>query len=95
MTSSPTPHDLEVQLEKYRTELAATIDELTHRLNPRVRANEGFARTKKLVHDAGTSPSTTPADRNRARKTLGIGAATVLAVLAAAVATVSAVARRR
>lgn len=85
MTSSPTPQDLEATLERNRAELAATIDELTNRLNPRVRANEAVTRAKQLVHDAGTDPATTAEDRNRARAILGVGAATVVALVAALV----------
>jgi len=86
-----TPHAIEEQLERNRAELAATIDELTYRLDPRVKANEVLARTKQLIHDAGTDPATTPEDRNRARTFLGIGAGT----LAAIVAIGTAIARRR
>jgi len=81
--TSPTPHDIEAQLERNRAELAATIDELTDRLDPRVKANEAVARAKHMVHDAGTDPTTTPEDRNRARMFLGIGAAAVVALVAA------------
>lgn len=83
MTSSPTPQEIEAQLERNRAELAATIDELTRRLDPRVRTHDAVARAKRLVHDAGTDPSTTSEDRNRARAFLGIGAAAVVALVAA------------
>ena len=59
MTKSPTPHDLEVLLEQNRAELAATIDQLTYRLDPRVKATELVAAAKQLVHDAGSDPETT------------------------------------
>ena len=85
MTTSPTPHDLEAALEKNRAELAATLDELTHRLNPRVQLKDCVAGTKKLFHDAGLDPATTTQDRNRARKVLGVAAAAI-AVITAAVA---------
>ena len=88
MTKSPTPDDLEALLEKNRAELAATIDELTHRLNPRVQLADCVTRAKKLVHDAGMDPATTTQDRNHARKVLGIAAAAITVVAAA-------VARRR
>lgn len=88
MTKKPTPDDLEALLETNRAELAATIDELTHRLNPRVQARDCVARARKLLHDAGMDPATTTQDRNHARKVLGIAAAAITIVTAA-------VARRR
>ena len=86
MTKSPTPDDLESLLEQNRAELAATIDELTHRLNPRVQLGDCVARAKKLFHDAGMDPATTTQDRNRARKVLGTAAAAITVVTAAVVA---------
>ena len=83
---SPKPEEIEAQLEKNRAELAATIDQLTYRLDPRVKATEAMAAAKQLVHDAGTDPTTTPAARGRARKILGIGAAALSAVVATVVA---------
>ena len=88
---SPTPAEIEARLEKNRADLAATIDELTERLDPRVRATETVTRAKQLVHDAGTDPSTSTAARDRARKVLGAGALGVAGV----VALLTAVARRR
>jgi hypothetical protein len=88
---SPTPAEIEARLEKNRADLAATIDELTERLDPRVRATESVTRAKQLLHDAGTDPSTSADARDKARKTLGLGALGVAGVLAL----VTAVVRRR
>lgn len=87
----PTPDQIEARLEQNRADLAATIDELTERLDPRVRATETVTRAKQVLHDAGTDPSTSTAARDHARKLLGIGALGV----AGLVAVVSAIARRR
>ncbi|QTE29676.1 DUF3618 domain-containing protein [Pengzhenrongella sicca] len=84
--TSPTPEALEAQLAKQRAELAATIDQLSFRLDPRTKANEAVAFGKQLVHDAGTDPETTPEDRGRARTYLGIGAAAVAGLVAAVIA---------
>jgi len=90
-TPSPTPAEIEARLEKNRADLAATIDELTERLDPRVRATETVTRAKQIVHDAGTDPATSSDARDRARKTLGLGALGVAGV----VALVTALVRRR
>lgn len=84
--TSPKPEEIEAQLVRDRAELAATIDQLTYRLDPRVKASEAVASAKQLVHDAGTDPTTTAQARDRARKFLGIGAAALAAVVAAVVA---------
>ena len=84
--TNPTPEALEAQLAKQRAELAATIDQLSFRLDPRTKATEAVAFGKQLVHDAGTDPETTPEDRGRARKYLGIGAAAVVGLLGVVVA---------
>jgi hypothetical protein len=78
--------DLEAQLERNRSELAATIDQLTYRLDPRIKATEAMASAKQMVHDAGTDPTTTPEARNRARKVLGVGAGAVVAIVSALLA---------
>ena len=78
---SPKPEEIEAQLEAERAALAATIDQLTYRLDPRVKATEAVAAAKQLVHDAGSDPETTPEARERARKILGASAAAVVAVL--------------
>ena len=78
--------DLEAQLERNRSELAATIDQLTYRLDPRIKATEAMASAKQMVHDAGTDPTTTPEARNRARKVLGVGVGAVVAVVSALLA---------
>ena len=90
-TPTPTPDEIEARLERNRAELAATIDELTERLDPRVRATETVTRAKQLVHDAGTDPSTSTAARDHARKLLGLGALGVAGV----VGVFTAIARRR
>ena len=90
-TPTPSPDEIEARLERNRADLAATIDELTERLDPRVRATETVTRAKQLVHDAGTDPSTSTAARDHARKLLGAGALGVAGVIAL----LTAVARRR
>ena len=94
-TPSPTPSqkpaDIEARLEQNRAELAATIDELTDRLDPRVRATETVTRARQLLQDAGTGPASSPRARDHARKVLGIAALGV----AGFVTLVAAVARRR
>lgn len=90
-TPSQTPDEIEARLERNRADLAATIDELTERLDPRVRAAETVTHAKQLLHDAGTDPSTSTAARDHARKILGIGALAVAGV----VTFVTTVARRR
>lgn len=83
---SPTPEELEAQLAKQRAELASTIDQLSFRLDPRIKATEAVASAKQLVHDAGTDPETTPEARNRARKYLGIGAGALVALIGSVIA---------
>jgi len=83
---SPKPQEIEAQLERERAELAATIDQLTYRLDPRVKATELVAAAKQLVHDAGSDPETTPEARDRARKILGGSAAAFVAVISTVIA---------
>jgi len=83
---STTPEEIEAQLAKQRAELASTIDQLTFRLDPRIKATEAVASAKQLVHDAGTDPETTPEARGRARKFLGIGAGALVALVGAVLA---------
>lgn len=83
---SPTPEEMEAQLAKQRAELASTIDQLSFRLDPRIKATEAVASAKQLVHDAGTDPETTPEARNRARKYLGIGAGALVALIGSVIA---------
>jgi len=82
---SPKPQEIEAQLERERAELAATIDQLTYRLDPRVKATELVAAAKQLVHDAGSDPETTPEARDRARKILGGSAAAFVAMVTTAI----------
>lgn len=71
---------LEAELLLTRGELAATVDELADRLNPKTQAERAVAEGKRLVADA-TDPSVAPEARNRARIVLGVaGAVGVLLV---------------
>ncbi|MBU4214585.1 MAG: DUF3618 domain-containing protein [Actinobacteria bacterium] len=71
--SSPRTVELEAQIAATRAELAATVDQLTSRLDPKVQAT-------RIVHEA-TAPDVDPQARKRARIVLGVaGAAAVLLV---------------
>lgn len=71
---------LEAELELTRGELAATVDELADRLNPKTQAERAVAEGKRLVADA-TDPTAAPEARKRARVVLGVaGAVAVLLV---------------
>jgi len=80
-----TPEEIEAQVARNRAELAATIDELSDRLDPKANAQELVTKAKQIVHDAGTDPDTRPEDRNRARIIVGVGAAAGLGLLTALV----------
>ena len=80
-----TPEDIEAQIARNRSELAATIDELTDRLDPKAKAEELVEKAKQIVKDAGNDPDTRPEDRNRARIIVGVGAAAALGLLTALV----------
>lgn len=62
---------LEAELQLTRGELAATVDELTDRLNPKTQAERAVAEGKRLVSDA-TDPSAAPEARKRARTVLAV-----------------------
>ena len=71
---------LEAELQLTRGELAATVDELADRLNPKTQAGRAVAEGKRLVSDA-TDPSVPPEARKRARVVLGVtGAVAALLV---------------
>lgn len=78
-----TPEDIEAQIARNRAELAATIDELSDRLDPKAKAEELVGRAKQLVKDAGNDPDTRPEDRNRARIVVGVAGAAALGLLTA------------
>jgi len=80
-----TPEDIEAQIARNRTELAATIDELTDRLDPKAKAEELVEKAKQIVKDAGNDPDTRPEDRNRARIIVGVGSVAALGLLTALV----------
>ena len=80
-----TPEEIEAQIARNRAELAATIDELSDRLDPKANAQELAKKAKQIVRDAGTDPDTRPEDRNRARIIVGVGAAAALGLLTALV----------
>ncbi len=73
---------LEAEIVATRLELAATVDELTTRLDPRRQAAEAVDGGKRLVRDAvGTDPAADPGARTKARVVLGAGAVAVAAVV--------------
>ena len=75
--SSPRTVELEAQIAATRAELAATVDELADRLNPKVQV-------KKIAHDA-TSPDVDPRTRTQARIVVGVACAAVALVVAGVV----------
>ena len=81
MTASP--EDIEAQIARNRAELAATIDELSDRLDPKAKAEELVTKAKQVVKDAGTDPDTRPEDRNRARIVVGVAGVAALGLLTA------------
>ena len=80
-----TPEEIEAQIARNRAELAATIDELSDRLDPKAKAEELVVQAKQLVKDAGNDPDTRPEDRNRARIVLGVAGVAALGLLTALV----------
>ena len=89
--SEPTPADLSAEVLRARAELAATIDELSTRLNPKNVATEAASATKLAATDAGTFitggglPDGAPRRARNAKVLLGVAAGalalTVIAVL--------------
>ena len=80
-----TPEDIETQIARNRAELAATIDELSDRLDPKAKADELVEMGKQLVKDAGNDPGTRPEDRDRARIILGVAGIAGVGLLTALV----------
>lgn len=76
---------LEAQIAAQRVQLAATVDEVAARLDPRTQAQAAAASAQRLLHDA-RSEDAAPADRDRARKILAGAAAGVVLVVALAIA---------
>lgn len=76
--TTPTPQIAERQAEVTlsREQLAATVDALADRLDPRKQADRAAARGKRLVFDA-TDAAALPEDKARARKILGVAGAAV------------------
>ena len=89
--SQPTPADLSAEVLRARAELAATIDELSTRLNPKNVAAEAASATKLAASDAGAFitggglPDGAPRRARNAKILLGVAASalalTVFAVL--------------
>jgi hypothetical protein len=100
-TPSPNSRDLEAEVLRTRTELAAAIDELTTRLSPSYQASRIAREAKQAASDAGAmatgsfdSKNGPAQDPRRARNAkVLIGATIGLVVLGTAVA-VTAVLRR-
>lgn len=80
--TTPAMLDAESEVVRTRAQLAATVDELADRLDPRNQAKEAVDGAKRLLHDA-TAKDAEPHRRTRARAVLG-GAVAVVALLAAA-----------
>ncbi|GAA3798860.1 DUF3618 domain-containing protein [Cellulomonas soli] len=82
--STPRMVEIEAELERARAELAATVDELTDRLDPRTQAARAAEQGRKVVRDAFGS-GVPVADRRRALKAVAVVAAAlgVVVVLAA------------
>jgi Protein of unknown function (DUF3618) len=78
-----TPEEIEAQIARNRADLAATIDELSDRLDPKAKAEELVVKAKQLVKDAGNDPDTRPEDRNRARIVVGVAGVAALGLLTA------------
>ena len=80
MSSQPTPADLSAEVLRARAELAATIDELSTRLNPKNVAAEAASATKLAASDAGTFitggglPGGAPSRARNAKVVLGVAA---------------------
>ena len=71
--STPAMVALESQIAATRAELAATVDELTNRLDPKPQASRLVAEGKQMVSDA-TDAQADPQARTRARVVLGVAA---------------------
>jgi len=80
--STPKMVELEGEVTRTRAELAATVDQLADRLDPRTQAKGAVNGAKRLFEDA-TAKDADPRRRTRARAILG-GAVAVVALLAAA-----------
>lgn len=78
--SQPTPAELSAEVLRARAELAATIDELTTRLNPKNVAAEAASATKQAASDAGAFitgaglPDDAPSRARNAKILLGTAA---------------------
>ena len=89
--SQPTSADLSAEVLRARAELAATIDELSTRLNPKHVATEAAAATRLAATDAGAFitggglPGGAPRRARNAKIALGVAAGaialTVIAIL--------------
>lgn len=80
--STPRMVEAESEVARKRAELAATVDELAGRLDPKAQAKEAVDGAKRLFQDA-TAKDADPRRRTRARAVLG-GTVAVVALLAAA-----------
>lgn len=82
-TTPATPHlaALEAEVTLTREQLAATVDALADRLDPRRQADRAVARGRRLVFDA-TDPAALPEDRAHARKVVVIAGVVVVLVVA-------------
>ncbi len=81
----PTMSALEAELAATRQELTATIDALSDRLDPRVRAAAVMDQGRTLLRDAmGTDPAADRERRGRARAVVGAVAAGAALLLTAA-----------
>lgn len=73
-----TVEELEAEVLRTRSELAATVDALAGRLSPRAVPNEAADAARRVVRDAvGTDPAADPEKQVRARIMLGVAVAGV------------------
>ncbi|MDC7122315.1 DUF3618 domain-containing protein [Cellulomonas fimi] len=80
--TTPRMVEAESEVARTRAELAATVDALADRLDPRAQAKSAVDGTKRLWSDA-TTKDADPHRQKRARAVIG-GAVAVVALLAAA-----------
>lgn len=80
--TTPTPEiaALEAEVTLTREQLAATVDALVDRVDPRRQADRAKARGRRLVFDA-TDPAALPEDRAHARKILAVAGVVVALVV--------------
>jgi hypothetical protein len=74
---------LELDVQAARSELAATVGEITAWFDPKTRLTAAVDRGRQIFNDA-TDPAADPTDRTRARVVLGVAAGAVAALVVGA-----------